>query len=42
MSTSVSRVGHFPMLEDPDGFNRLLEQAVEDAPKPTAARPPLR
>jgi pimeloyl-ACP methyl ester carboxylesterase len=22
-------VGHFPMMEDPEGFNRLLTEAVE-------------
>jgi hypothetical protein len=25
----MSGVGYFPMLEDPDGFNRLLQQAVQ-------------
>ncbi len=26
----VSRVGHFPMMEDPETFNRLLEEVIEE------------
>jgi pimeloyl-ACP methyl ester carboxylesterase len=29
----MARVGHFPMLEDPERFNAILKTAVDTVPR---------
>jgi pimeloyl-ACP methyl ester carboxylesterase len=33
-ATIMSGVGHFPMLEDPDGFNRRLAEVIDEMTRP--------